>query len=122
MCQNGVFTICLSLVHDVSDKLKSARTYCWSHLLTNSGNLVTHLIYINKGLHSALLDSEQENTELKMADPIWLPLKYNSILMLHKFSIWVCTLITYTWIRRMEQTKIVHQEGIATIVIQLNIT
>ena len=45
MCQNGFFTICLSLVHDVLDKLKSTSTYFWSHLLSNSGNLVAHLIF-----------------------------------------------------------------------------
>ena len=44
MCQNGLFTICLSLVHVVLDRSKSTSTYCWSHLLTNSGNLVAHLI------------------------------------------------------------------------------
>ena len=45
MCQNGLFTICLSLVHDVLDMSKSTSTYCWSHLFTNSGNLVAHLIH-----------------------------------------------------------------------------
>ena len=44
MCQNGLFTICLSLVHDVLDMLKSTSTYCWSHLFTNSENLFAHLI------------------------------------------------------------------------------
>ena len=44
---NGLFTICLSLVHDVLDRAKSTSTYCWSHLLTNSGNLVAHLISQN---------------------------------------------------------------------------
>ena len=44
MCQQGLFTICLSLLHDVLDRSKSTSTYCWSHLLTNSGNLVAHLI------------------------------------------------------------------------------
>ena len=46
MCKNGLFTICLSLVHGVLDRSKSTSTYCWIHLLTNSGNLVAHLIYI----------------------------------------------------------------------------
>ena len=80
-----------------------------------------HKYHITKGLHGALFDFKRGNFELKMAGPIWLPLEYNSILMLHKFSIWVCTILTYTWIRRMEQTMIVHQKGIAKIVIQLNI-
>ena len=40
MCQNGLFTICLSLVHDVLDRSKSSSTYCWSHLLKNSGTFV----------------------------------------------------------------------------------
>ena len=44
MCQNGLFTICLSLVHDVLDMSESTSTYCWSHLFTNSVNLVAHLI------------------------------------------------------------------------------
>ena len=44
MFRNSLFTICLSLVHDVFDMSKSTSTYCWSHLLTNSGNLVAHLI------------------------------------------------------------------------------
>ena len=69
-----------------------------------------HKDHITKGLHGALLYFEQENSELKMAGPIWLPLKYNSILMLHKFSIWVCIFITYAWIHGMEQTKNVHQK------------
>ena len=46
-----------------------------------------HKDHITKGLHGALLDFEQQNSELKIADPMWRPLKYNSILMLHKFSI-----------------------------------
>ena len=45
MCQNGLFTICKSLVPDVLDMSKSTRTYCWSHLLTNSGKLVAHIIF-----------------------------------------------------------------------------
>ena len=49
MCQNGLFTMCLSLIHDVLGMSKSNSTYCWSHLLTNSGNLVAHLIIITKG-------------------------------------------------------------------------
>ena len=44
MCQNGLFSICLSLVHDVLDTSKSTSTYCLSHLFTNSGNLVAHLV------------------------------------------------------------------------------
>ena len=44
MCQNSLFTICLSLVHDVLDRSKSTSTYCWIHLLTNSENIVAHLI------------------------------------------------------------------------------
>ena len=43
MCQNGLFIICLRLIHDVLDRWKSTRTYCWIHLFTNSGNLVAHL-------------------------------------------------------------------------------
>ena len=39
MCQNGLFTICLSLIHDVLDMSKWTSTYCWSHLFANSGNL-----------------------------------------------------------------------------------
>ena len=45
MCQNGLFTICLSLVYNVLDVSKSTSIYCWNHLLTNSGNLVVHLIF-----------------------------------------------------------------------------
>ena len=44
MCQSGLFTICLSLDHDVLDMSKSTSTYYWSHLFTNSRNLVAHLI------------------------------------------------------------------------------
>ena len=44
MCQNGLFTICLGLVHDVLDGSKSTNNYCWSHLLKSSGNLVAQLI------------------------------------------------------------------------------
>ena len=44
MCQNGLFTIYLSLVYEGLDMSKSTSTYCWSHLFTNSGNLVAHLI------------------------------------------------------------------------------
>ena len=41
MCQNGLFTICLSLVHNVLDRSKSTSTYCWSFKskLTSSGEL-----------------------------------------------------------------------------------
>ena len=41
---NGLFTICLSLVHDIFDMSTSTSTYCWIYLLTNSGNLVEHSI------------------------------------------------------------------------------
>ena len=44
LCQNSLFTICLSLVHDVLDMSKSTSTYCRSHLFISSGNLVAHLI------------------------------------------------------------------------------
>ena len=54
-----------------------------------------HKDYITKGLHIALLNFEQESFKLKMADLTWL---------------------------QIEQTKIVHQKGIATNVVQLNIT
>ena len=50
ICQNGLFTTCLSLVYDVLDRSKSTSTYCWSHLLTNSGNLVSHLIHFLSSL------------------------------------------------------------------------
>ena len=49
VCQNGLFTICLSLVHDVLDGSKSTSTYCWSYLLTNSGNLIAHRIHWVEG-------------------------------------------------------------------------
>ena len=39
MCQNGLFTICLSLVHDVLGMSKSTSTYCWSHLFTILRNI-----------------------------------------------------------------------------------
>ena len=44
---------------------------------------------MRKGLNGAVPVFVQENSELKMADPIWLPLKYNSVFMLDKFSILV---------------------------------
>ena len=45
-CQNKITNVSNGLlVHDVLDISKSTSTYCWSHLLTNSGNLVAHLIH-----------------------------------------------------------------------------
>ena len=46
MCQNGIFTICLNLIHDVLGMSKSTSTYWWSLLLTNSVNLLAHLIIL----------------------------------------------------------------------------
>ena len=59
MCQKGLFTICLRLVHDVLDMSKSTSTYCWSHLFRNSGNLVAHLI--------AICFTSGENEQLPMS-------------------------------------------------------
>lgn len=45
MGRGGFSIICLSLVRDVSAMSQSASTYFCSHLLSNSANLVGHLIY-----------------------------------------------------------------------------
>ena len=58
----------------------------------------------DKGLYGALLDFVQENSELRMADPIWLPSKYYSILVLHNYSIWLYPLITIIF-RYVERNK-----------------
>ena len=78
MCQNDLFTICLSLVHEVLDMSKSTSTYCWSHLFINSGNLVAHLIIFVSMLPLKSL------SPLLTTDP---PLAYIFFHVLEKFNI-----------------------------------
>lgn len=44
ICQGGLFTTYLSLVHYALVMSQSTTTYYWNHLFKNSGNLVAHLI------------------------------------------------------------------------------